>query len=52
MQKGNSLHPFGLHPVSPFPVGFAVVLRTRRLMAGRLRRAMITTTAAVSARAF
>jgi hypothetical protein len=42
MQKGNPLHP----------VSLAALQRTRRLVAGRLRRAMITTTTAVSARPF
>src|SRR3954449_12102563 len=43
MQKGDPLHP----------VGLAALRRSRRrLVAGRLRRAMITTTSAVSARPF
>src|SRR6266850_6496520 len=43
MQKGNPLHPVSLA---------AALRRTRRLMAVRLRRAMITTTTAASARPF
>src|SRR5712671_6076047 len=42
MQKGNPLHP----------VSLAALQRTRRLVAGRWRRAMITTTTAASARPF
>src|SRR3954470_5294441 len=47
MQKGNPLHPVSLYPVS-----LAALRGTRRLMAVRLRRAMITTTTAASARPF
>src|SRR5882757_1495166 len=47
MQKGNALHPVSLYPVS-----LAALRRTRRLMAVRLRRAMITTTTAAAARPF
>src|SRR5882757_3880911 len=47
MQKGNALHPVSLYSVS-----LAALRRTRRLMAVRLRRAMITTTTAAAARPF
>ena len=45
MQKGDALNAFAL-------AGLTLLRRTRRLMPGRLRRGIITTTTAGAARAF